>query len=114
MSDTGLRKTLNQMFQILALLLLRSKLVLYFNWVAYKARDARKISLQWNNEILPPFFVLNQAVLEKGSQCQTFISKVMYGWRIYLNCIGKHSAAVRLKIRKKGKVIRSERVNVEI
>lgn len=85
MSDTGLRKTLNRMFQIFALLLLRSKLGLCFNWVAHKVRDTRKISLQWNNEISPPFFMLNQAVLEKGSQCQTlaFISKVMYGQRIY-------------------------------
>lgn len=41
----------------------------------------RTIILQWNKEISPPVFVLNQAGLEKGSECQTvaFISKVIDG-----------------------------------
>lgn len=39
--------------------------------------------LQWN-KISPPFFVLNEALLEKGSQRLAFISEVMNGQPIYL------------------------------
>lgn len=52
--------------------------------------------LQWN-KISPPFFVLNQALLEKGSQRLAFISEVVNGQPIYLSHVRDHSAAARLK-----------------
>lgn len=81
MAAAGLGKALNQVVWVFSLLSSRGKSGLCFSWVACKVRDMREISLQWNQEISPPLFVLDQAVLEKGGQCQAvaFISKIMYG-----------------------------------
>lgn len=79
------------MFQVFALPLSRTELFLYFQWVAYKNRDTRTITIHVN-KTLSPFFMLNLPFLGEGSQHQAlaFISQVMYRLQIYLKHIGEH------------------------
>lgn len=64
------------MFQVFALPLSRTELFLYFQWVAYKKRDTRTITIHVN-KTLSPFFMLNLPFLGEGSQHQAlaFISQ---------------------------------------